>query len=54
MVYIIPVGCKNRYANINDWWENCAKVGIQKFFKKKGKEECKMRQGLFEYLECKY
>lgn len=44
---------KNKYKNINEWWELCAKEGIQRFFKSKGKEESKMRQGLIKYLECK-
>ena len=27
---------KSNYVNINEWWEGCAKVGIRKFFKKRG------------------
>ena len=44
---------KKQYTNINEWWESCAKVGIQKFFKKKGKDQSNMRRGLIKYLEGK-
>ena len=44
---------KKGYNTLNDWWENCAKRGIGKFFKKKGKENSKLSQGLIKYLEIK-
>ena len=44
---------KSKYESINEWWEGCAKVGISKFFKKKGREESKLKQGLLKYFEIK-
>ena len=47
--------CKEKklYGNINEWWENCAKVKIKRFFQKKGREESNFKQGLIRYLEWK-
>ena len=44
---------KNEYENVNEWWEKSAKVNICNFFKKKGRQESKLQQGLLEYLELK-
>ena len=44
---------KDDYLNINEWWEYRAKDKIKRFFKKKGYEESKLKQGLIAYLEWK-
>ena len=44
---------KHKYENVNQWWELCGKVNIQKFFKQKGKEQSMFKQGLIKYLEIK-
>ena len=42
---------KNRYDNLNEWWDLYAKKEIKKFFVKEGKKEMAMKYGLIEYLE---
>ena len=44
---------KNKYTNINEWWENAAKPGIRKKFQLKGRDESRLKQGLLKYLEIK-
>ena len=41
----------NRYENINEWWELCAKKNIKSFFIKKGKIENQKKYGMLKYLE---
>ena len=41
----------NRYDNINDWWEFCAKKHIKTFFIHQGKIENQKKYGLLKYLE---
>ena len=41
----------NRYSNINEWWERCAKKAIKSFFIKQGKLENQKKYGLLKYLE---
>ena len=41
----------NRYDNINDWWELCAKKKIKAFFINKGKIENQKKYGMLKYLE---
>ena len=44
---------KHLHVNLNEWWGNCAKIKIKKFFQKKGREESNFKQGLIRYLEGK-
>ena len=41
----------NRYNNINEWWEGCAKKRIKSFFINKGKIENQKKYGMLKYLE---
>ena len=41
----------NRYNNINDWWELCAKKAIKTFFINQGKIENQKKYGLLKYME---
>ena len=43
----------NRYNNINEWWEGCAKKGIKDFFVKQGKIISQGKYGLLKYIEYK-
>ena len=42
---------KNRYDNLNAWWDLYAKKEIKKFFIREGKREMEKKYGLIEYLE---
>ena len=42
---------KNRYTNVNNWWDKHAKPQIKKFFVKIGKEENQKKYGLLSFLE---
>ena len=42
---------KNRYRNINEWWDVYVKKQIKVFFKKEGKNEMEKKYGLIKYLE---
>ena len=42
---------KNRYDNLNEWWDIHVKKEIKKFFIREGKKEMAMKYGLIEYLE---
>ena len=42
---------KNRYDNLNEWWDLYAKKEIKNFFIIEGKKEMAMKYGLIEYLE---
>ena len=42
---------KNRYQNINVWWDQYAKKEIKSFFIKKGKAISNKKYGLIKYLE---
>ena len=42
---------KHKFENVNQWWELCGKVKIQKFFQNKGREQRMFKQGLIKYLE---
>ena len=44
---------KNKYKNVNEWWEKSAKLSICSFFKNKGREESRLQRGLLKYLEIK-
>ena len=42
---------KNRYANINSWWDSYAKPQIKNFFMRIGREEKQKKYGLLNFLE---
>ena len=42
---------KNRYNNLNEWWELYVKKEIKKFFIREGRREMAKKYGLIEYLE---
>ena len=42
---------KNKYRNINDWWDNFAKSEIKHFFIRISKRENQRKYGLLKYLE---
>ena len=42
---------KNRYNNINEWWELYAKKQIKLFFIREGKKVMEKKYGLIKYLE---
>ena len=41
------------YPNISDWWENCVKPNIKKYFIKQGKIINQLKLGRIKYLECR-
>ena len=41
------------YPTICDWWEQCAKPNIKKFFVKQGKNINQFKLGKIKYLECR-